>query len=117
MVGIFSPRHLGDVADERFGRALAHVCHPMSVILRCWCARSYAPGTQRWPNTGSLCGVGGSCHVPVAGGRTSASTWTSMRNGLFALTACSRAPLKSSDLVMVSASTPLALAHPAKSGL
>src|SRR5262245_33100719 len=76
-----------------------------------------SPGTHGLPNTGSLCGVGGSCQVPVAGGRTSASTCTSIRNGLLAAIACSSAPLKSSDLVIVSASTPEALAQPAKSGL
>src|SRR5262245_20324123 len=78
---------------------------------------SISVGSQRWPKAGSLYGVGGRCHVPVAGGLTVASTCTSMRKGRLAATACSRAPLKSSDLVMVMASTPLALAQPAKLGL
>src|SRR5262245_43741551 len=101
-------RHLGHGADEPL--ALAHGV-PRHV------PDSEALGTQRLPNAGSLCGVGGSCQVPVAGGRTSASTCTSIRNGVFALIACSSAPLKSSDLVIVRASTPQALAQPAKSGL
>ena len=58
-----------------------------------------------------------SSQVPVAGGRTSASTCTSITNGLLALIACSSAPLKSSDLVTVMASTPAARAQAAKSGL
>src|SRR3984957_5408685 len=72
---------------------------------------------KRWPNTGSLWGVGGNSQAPVDGGRTSASTCTSSRNGLLALMACSSAPRKSSDFVTVSASTPAALAQAAKSGL
>ena len=63
--------------------------------------------------------VGRRRQLPGAGRRRtdSASTCTSSRNGLLDLTACSSAPLKSSDFVTVSASTPLALAQPAKSGL
>src|ERR1700684_1639012 len=76
-----------------------------------------ASGMKRWPNTGSLCGVGGNSQAPVEGGRTSASTCTSSRNGLLAFTAWSSAPRKSCDLVTVSASTPAAFAQAAKSGL
>src|SRR6185437_7588737 len=76
-----------------------------------------ASGMKRAPNTGSLCGVGGSSQAPVEGGRTSASTWTSSTNGLFALTACSRAALRSCDFVTVMASTPQDFASAAKSGL
>src|SRR5262245_44166836 len=76
-----------------------------------------APGSQRLPKTGSLCGVGGSSQDPVEGGRISASTCASMTKGLLAFTACSSAPLKSSDFLTVIASTPQARAQAAKSGL
>src|SRR5476649_2111936 len=76
-----------------------------------------ASGMKRWPKAGSFHGVGGNCQAPVAGERTSASTCTSITKGLLALIACSSAPLKSSDLVTVMASTPAARAQAAKSGL
>src|SRR5476649_1132568 len=105
VAGKFQPRHFGDVLDE----SLALRAHGYFTVA--------ASGIKRWPNTGSFHGVGGNCQAPVAGGRTSASTCTSIKNGLLALTACSSAPLKSSDLVTVMASTPAARAQAAKSGL
>src|SRR3990172_4711694 len=92
-----------DVADHRGGPALLLSHRPH---LTCFL-----------PKIGSLCGIGGSAQAPVPGGRMSASTCTSIRQGLPSLTACSSAPLKSCDLVTVRPSTPAALAHAAKSGL
>src|SRR6516165_727755 len=106
MMGELPPEHFGDVADDGVAFGLGHGDLYFA-----------GSGTQRAPNAGSLCGVGGSCQAPVAGGRTSADTCTSSRNGVSALIACSRAPLKSSDASMVKASTPLARAQAAKTGL
>ena len=93
--------------------------------MRCVCDQSLpldstyeaAPGTQRLPNTGSLCGVGGSCQ---RAGRRRAHLGVDVhvdQERLVGLDRVLQRALKSSDLVMVSASTPLALAQPAKSGL
>src|SRR3990172_3458551 len=103
MGGVLLPRRLDDVADHRGGPALLLSHRPH---LTCFL-----------PKIGSLCGIGGSAQAPVPGGRMSASTCTSIRQGLPSLTACSSAPLKSCDLVTVRPSTPAALAHAAKSGL
>jgi hypothetical protein len=74
-------------------------------------------GTHGLPNAGSLYGVGGNCHVPVEGGRTSASTCTSSTQGRLFLIACCSAPARSSLFVTVTPSAPQARAQAAKSGL
>ena len=50
---------------------------------------------------GSLYGVGGNCQVPVEGGLTSASTWTSMTQGRLFASARSIAGRKSAECVTV----------------
>src|SRR5690606_19533253 len=63
---------------------------------------------HRLPNTGSLYGVGGSCQVPVDGGRTSASTCTSMTQGRRLRTACVTASCSAALRVTVTPSAPAA---------
>src|SRR5262245_59123951 len=73
--------------------------------------------TYGLPNTGSLNGIGGNCQVPVDGGRTLASTCTSITHGRLARNACSTAPARSSLRVTVTPSAPQARDQAAKSGL
>ena len=79
--------------------------------------RACGHATNGLPYTGSLYGIGGSCQVPVEGGRTFASTCTSITQGRRFRSACSTAPFSSSGRVTVMPSAPHARAHAAKSGL
>src|SRR5262245_35648591 len=80
-------------------------------------ARNQPHATHGLPYAGSLNGIGGSCQVPVDGGRTLASTCTSITHGRLLRSACSTAPARSSLRVTVVPSAPLARAQAAKSGL
>src|SRR5208282_1769504 len=129
MAGQLLPRDLRDVPDRRGASALLRHARllafsrlslglsPAPGSAHHGRASAHWPGTCFSPNTGSLCGMGGSAQVPVAGGRTLASTCTSIRQGASSLIACSSAPLKSCDLVTLTPSTPHARAQAAKSGL
>src|SRR6266481_901723 len=105
MTGKLIPRHFGDVEND--GGAFLRLTHGDSSEV----------GMKGAPNTGSLCGIGGSAQVPMVGGLIFASTCTSMSTGLPVRMACSSAPAKSSERVTVMPSTPQARANAAKSGL
>src|SRR5258708_13798588 len=112
MAGQLVPGHLGDIADQGF--ALDLLAHGDLLSRQ---SPVHSDGRYLPPKTGSLCGIGGNAQVPIAGGRTLASTWTSSRQGLLSLIACSSAPSKSSDLVTGKPSQPQARAPPANTAL